>query len=393
LAVVLASPDEGDQKGALVSALLATAIATRHDVGGVIRKIAAMGEQEIEPWQFGAVAELQRSLGRRGITLREYFANAPIDQAEVRQTMQNIYAKARDYALGETAPDADVRLAAIQLMGGGLNDLSENLSVLLDLIDAQTEVRLMIAVVDVLKRGKDPLIGDQVVARWKRAPPSIRPRLLDLLLRRSPWTETLVEALEQNHISSRTLPAEVRQRLLTQADEVIAKRAEALFAHGLAKDRMEVVKRYGEVAGMSGNALHGGEVFKTNCSVCHVFVGLGQSVGPALNDFRSKPVEDLLLAIFNPNAAIESSYTGYLLTLKDGSSLAGVIKEESPGSFTLMLPGNVSQVVLRSDVAEIKALETSFMPEGLEATLTLQDMADLFSYISEAEGAVGPGRD
>lgn len=392
LTEILASPAVGSQKGPLVSALIATAVATMDEVDGVIRAVAVMGEQEIEPWQFSAVAELQRSLGRRGITLRDYFANAAVDRTEVRQAMQNIYTKARDYVLGETATDARIRLAAIQLMGEGLNDFGENLSSLLDLIDARTESRFMIAVIDVLKRGKDPQIADQVVARWDNAPPSIRPRLLDLLISRSVWTETLMEALEHNHISAKTLPAEVRQRLLTHADGVIAKRAETLFAQGLSTDRMEVVKRYGEVAGMSGDALHGAEVFKTNCAVCHVFVGRGQSVGPALNDFRSKPVEDLLLAIFNPNAAIESSYTGYLLTLKDGSALAGVIKEESPGSFTLMMPGNVSQVVLRSDVAKIQALDTSFMPEGLEATLSLQDMADLFSYINEAEGAVGPGR-
>lgn len=393
LDVVLPSPVEGDRKGALVSGLIATAIATQDDVDGVIRAVAALGEREIEPWQFGAVAELQRSLGRRGITLPEYFARAPVEQAEVRRAMQRIYAKARDHVLGETAVSAQVRLAAIQLMGEGLNDLEGNLTALLDLIDARTEPRLMAAVVDVLKRGKDPLIADQVAARWENTPPSIRPRLLDLLLSRPAWTETLLGALERGVISAKTLSAEVRQRLLMHADGGIAKRAEGLFAAGMSRDRLAVVKRYGEVAGMTGDALRGAEVFKTNCAVCHVFVGRGRSVGPALNDFRSKPLEDLLLAIFDPNAAIESSYSGYLLTLNDGSSLAGVIKDESPGSFTLMLPGNVSQVVLRSDVAAIQTLPTSFMPEGLEATLSLQDVADLFSYISEAEGAVGPGRD
>lgn len=387
LATVLADPAVGAAKGKLVRALISTAIATQDDVSDIIAAIAEFGRGEISAWQLTAAAELQRALDRRGIDLRKHFSRATDEKAGRGQAMKVLYAKARDYALEASAP-IEVRRAAVELMGGGMVELEENLPSLVALLDSQTEPQIMIAAVEVLGRGKNPTIARSVVERWDSQPPSIRPRLLNLLLSREQWMETLVTALDTNRIAAKSLPADALQRLLSAEDASLRQRAKELFARGLSADRMKVVDSYAGVERIPGNALRGAEVFLNNCSVCHVFVG--QSVGPPLNNFRGKSIEDLLMAIFNPNAAVEPAYAGYQLTMKDGSSLAGVIQGESPSSITLLQPGNISREVLRADVANISSMDTSFMPEGLEATMNREDLADLFAYISEAENTVGP---
>ena len=47
--------------------------------------------------------------------------------------------------------------------------------------------------------------------------------------------------------------------------------------------------------------------------------------------------------------------------------------------------GGADKTVSRKEVAGMKSLGQSLMPEGMESILTNQDVADLLSYISTAE--------
>jgi hypothetical protein len=47
----------------------------------------------------------------------------------------------------------------------------------------------------------------------------------------------------------------------------------------------------------------------------------------------------------------------------------------------MKMPGNIVRSVLRSEVKELKSTQTSLMPDGLEATLTPQSLADLIKYL------------
>ena len=158
-------------------------------------------------------------------------------------------------------------------------------------------------------------------------------------------------------------------------------RANSLFTRPGSTNRQAVVARYQAVTTLTGDAQRGLQVFNQACSACHVFVGTN-SVGPPLGTYRDKSIDDFLIAILDPNAAIEPKYTGYSVTLKDGRELAGVISDESGAGFTLTMPGNVNQRIARQDVGAIAALGMSLMPDGLEAGVSPQDMADLIAYLT-----------
>src|SRR5207237_9120788 len=100
-----------------------------------------------------------------------------------------------------------------------------------------------------------------------------------------------------------------------------------------------------------------------------------------ISDTRTKTVEALLGDILSPNQAIDNNYINYLVTTKSGKVLSGIITVETSSSLTLQRAENQTDVVLRQDVEEIQSTGQSLMPEGLEKTVTVEEMADLLAFL------------
>jgi putative heme-binding domain-containing protein len=47
----------------------------------------------------------------------------------------------------------------------------------------------------------------------------------------------------------------------------------------------------------------------------------------------------------------------------------------------LRRPEGVEETILRSEIDELRSTARSLMPEGLEQSITLQEMADLIAYL------------
>ena len=61
----------------------------------------------------------------------------------------------------------------------------------------------------------------------------------------------------------------------------------------------------------------------------------------------------------------------------------GMIEEETGEAIVLRGQENRSVVILRDDIEQFKATGVSLMPEGLEAQISQQEMADLITFIKE----------
>jgi putative heme-binding domain-containing protein len=82
--------------------------------------------------------------------------------------------------------------------------------------------------------------------------------------------------------------------------------------------------------------------------------------------------------------------------LKSGKVLTGLIASETASSLTLKRAENQTETVLRQDIDEIQSLGTSLMPEGLEKSISVEEMADLLHYLKNwryAEGGVPVGQE
>ncbi|MDP1588269.1 MAG: c-type cytochrome, partial [Prosthecobacter sp.] len=65
----------------------------------------------------------------------------------------------------------------------------------------------------------------------------------------------------------------------------------------------------------------------------------------------------------------------------DGRTLAGLIASETAGNLTLKRADGGTDTVLRSEIKSLTSPGISLMPEGLEAAITPQQMADLIAYL------------
>ncbi|MGV3662562.1 MAG: PVC-type heme-binding CxxCH protein [Prosthecobacter sp.] len=148
-------------------------------------------------------------------------------------------------------------------------------------------------------------------------------------------------------------------------------------------DRQKVVAKYvADTTKLEGDVKRGAAVFQKVCLVCHKVRELGVEVGPDLATVATKPREQLIEAIFDPNRAVEQRNAATQITKKDKSLLVGQLASETPGNVTLRLPGGAEMVVLRTEIATQKTLTTSLMPEGLESVLSAQDVADVLAFIA-----------
>jgi putative heme-binding domain-containing protein len=89
----------------------------------------------------------------------------------------------------------------------------------------------------------------------------------------------------------------------------------------------------------------------------------------------------LLGDILNPNAAIDANYVGYTVVTKRGKEITGLIVAESAASVTLRRAEAQTETVLRQDIEEIRSSGVSLMPEGLEKSISVEQMADLLAFL------------
>ncbi len=147
-------------------------------------------------------------------------------------------------------------------------------------------------------------------------------------------------------------------------------------------NRQKVVAKYvAETGKIEGDTKRGAAVFQKVCMICHKIGNLGIEVGPDLKTVATKPREQLIEAIFDPNRAVEQRNAATQVTKKDKTLVVGQLAAETPGNITIRLPGGAEVVVLRADIQEFKTLTTSIMPEGLESVLSAQEVADVLIFI------------
>ncbi len=316
------------------------------------------------------LAALQDGVDARKIRIEHPPLAAGDAAAAALERIRVAYAETGRIAQDTAVPLVE-RQAAVRLLGRGFNAFERDVRILVSLLNGAEEPLLLQSALETIRRSASDRVPAVLLENWSRFPPSVRPTVIEILTGRADWTDRFLSAI----------PASNRQRLLRSTQPKVQARAKSLFAGPGTTNREAVMARYRAVSTLTGDAQRGLQVFNQACSACHVFVGTN-SVGPPLGTYRDKSIDDFLIAILDPNAAIEPKYTGYAVTPKDGREFAGVISDESGAGFTLTMSGNASQLIARQDVSAIAALGTSLMPDGLEAAVSPQEMADLIAYLT-----------
>jgi putative heme-binding domain-containing protein len=219
---------------------------------------------------------------------------------------------------------------------------------------------------------------------WSERTPAVRSQIIDTMLSNDAWTLALLERIQSRQIEANACDAATRARLINHPKPAVQKLAGKVFADSTSATRAAVVEKFKPALKLTGDAAKGKIAFSQVCVSCHKMDGVGIELGPDLRSVAQHEAEKLLNSILDPSAIIEPGFMAYHCTLKSGEQLYGVIATETSASLTLKMAGNLTRSVLRSDVASLKSTNTSLMPEGLEAALTPQSLADLIAYLKVA---------
>lgn len=183
-------------------------------------------------------------------------------------------------------------------------------------------------------------------------------------------------------VAAAEIPPATRNRFRWHGSDATKSRVAKLFPEQTAS-RASVISSYANMATLKGDSAKGRELFIASCAACHAYRGVGHALGPDLATFRTKPVGDFLTAILDPNAAIEPKFIAYNVDTRDDRALTGLLQDETATGFTLAQPNGVSDKLLRTAVKTLRPSPLSLMPEGLEAALPTQAMADLLAWLRE----------
>jgi quinoprotein glucose dehydrogenase len=207
----------------------------------------------------------------------------------------------------------------------------------------------------------------------------------------NPAADALLESLMEK-LLAKAIPTELQVELI----EAAAKRTNAPVRDALQKFERsrpanDDLRAWREcLAG--GDVEEGKKIFieraEASCVRCHKFNGEGGEVGPDLTGIGSrKDREYILESLVYPNKHIAAGFENIIVTLKNGTSYAGLLKSETKDSLEINSPEDGVVRVRKSDIKD-RARGLSGMPEELRQVLSKRDLRDLVEFLaSSKEGA------
>ena len=138
-----------------------------------------------------------------------------------------------------------------------------------------------------------------------------------------------------------------------------------------------------------GNVLAGERFYfgAGGCAACHMIRGTGGTTGPDLSNIgRERRLERISQALLHPGAAARRGYRGVSVTLQDGGTLRGLVKNESNFDLQLQDLNGTMHYLSRNDVAQEHYDSASLMPPVAQDSGTLRDLLAFLSRLT-SDGA------
>ncbi|HXG49514.1 MAG TPA: neutral/alkaline non-lysosomal ceramidase N-terminal domain-containing protein, partial [Methylomirabilota bacterium] len=276
----------------------------------------------------------------------------------------------------QSIPD---RSAAARLLARDPARRAEALALLRAWLEPARPGELQREAVAALALTGDAAVADVLLAAWPSLSPGTRALAAEALFSREPWT---LAVLERGRIGDPlVLDATRKAQLLQHPSARVREAAGRLFNSGVASGRAGVIEAFRPALQLVGEAGRGEAIYARLCLACHQRNGLGVEIGPDLRSVASHPPDKLLVNILDPNADVQPGFHAYHGQLADGTELYGLIAAETGNSVTFKLTDGSTRVVAREDLARLEGARASLMPEGLEAGMSQQDMADLIAFL------------
>jgi putative heme-binding domain-containing protein len=212
----------------------------------------------------------------------------------------------------------------------------------------------------------------------------VRSEALSVLLAKPDRATALLQAMQAGAIRTSALDSTQIKFLRNHRDQNVRHLALKVLAAKPATTRQQVIDAFMPALNLKGDPAHGKKIYEERCISCHRLGGEGSALGPDLVTVKNSGPEKMLVNILDPNREVQPAYVSYLVETKDDESFIGLIANETATSVTIRQAFGKEDIIPRSKIKKMQSQGQSLMPEGVEAGLVPQDLADLLQYIETA---------
>jgi len=272
------------------------------------------------------------------------------------------------------------RIAAVRLLRHAPE--AEAVPVLVDRLHGEPDP-VIVTAIDSLQAFRSTHTATSIGMRLQSISPTHRPRVLQLLARRPEGRAAIVQQLDHQTLKLTDLDADTLATLRRADDPALRSDLERWFGKA-APDRRAVVERFFPALALTGDPVRGGVIVRERCTVCHVWQGSGNNLGPDLASVASAGPEKLLVAILDPNREVAPAFNAWNVTTTEGDDLSGILVRDDAAGILLRQAGGMEISIARDRLSQLENSGRSLMPEGLEEGLDAQQFADLLAHLAAA---------
>ncbi|MDB6140264.1 MAG: putative heme-binding protein [Verrucomicrobiaceae bacterium] len=219
---------------------------------------------------------------------------------------------------------------------------------------------------------------------------TLRESALRTMAGRKEWARMLIAAVDTWKVPEKHVPIDIiRQLSLFNDPEInaaIDKHWPGKLAAAPTEDILKENKRIKEVLrGGTGDAAKGKALFTQRCAICHKLFGEGSVIGPELTGYERGNLDFWMTAVLTPSIEIREGYGLYVVKLKNGQILSGIMAGQDAKGITLRDVANQLTPVKQSDILSLEASPISVMPQGLLTGISDTDLRDLFAYLTKMD--------
>ena len=366
---------------------------------GVLESIlGAIVESSDQDGRLAAFSDWLGTARRSGFSLKRLRTTAGPSFLEVLNATDALFRIARSRVLDSNLPVL-VRRVAIDVLRSDAKQNSDSIESVTAMLSSSEPGELQIAAFDCLVALSGSEGASELFESWSSYGPRLRNHIVGTLLDRKDSTLRLLQEVEQHPGVAATFSVAQIAGLRRNADNRIQRLANSVFGRLEHSDRSRLVGEFESSLELDGNLEAGRARFVALCAACHKVGDVGFEVGPDLMSLTDRSPKSMLVAILDPNRAVEDKYLQYIASIRDGRAFSGILAEESATSLTLVNAGGLKQEILRKELESLESGDGSLMPEGFELGIDAQGLADLIAFLGasdigsrirpDADGSVG----
>ena len=294
--------------------------------------------------------------------------------------LQDLYSKAISLITDDQHAEG-ARCVALELTGVGLGDLATESSLLLDLVQPASPSTVQQAAVDRFLLIHSETSIEQLLAKWSAMTSDLQSHCASRILERTKTADQLLTALETGAIPFQSLTPSIRQQLTHTGSRSMRVRAQRINVRQNISNKGELIESYSLLQPADRNYLEGEKLFQKHCAACHSSIEGRDPIGASLENLSKVDTDTLLVAILDPNRAVDPQYHQYLLQLFDGRTVTGRLINETSNSIKIATPDGKQFDIGRDEIETMKNTGISLMPEGFENALSQSQMQNLIHYL------------